>query len=224
MFDIRLHETYPQFKMIMAGLTNKKPRKHKFVTCPVCLRWRYVRTDYLDKNPDNICFICSIKKSRAANSNKLMSKVVNKCVSCGKNFKSLKKTWIRGTKKCSSCRTRESQNLGHGISSMNSVYSGYKTKCKKKGLDFKISKELFMKMIILNCHYCDSVPSNDKKSANNTGDFSYNGIDRIDNDNGYIDGNIVTCCKICNYAKNTMSYDDFLSWIKKAYKHIHRSK
>lgn len=45
-------------------------------------------------------------------------------------------------------------------------------------------------------------------------DYTYNGIDRVNNDIGYIKNNCIPCCKICNRAKNSMSYDDFLNWIK----------
>ena len=38
---------------------------------------------------------------------------------------------------------------------------------------------------------------------------SYNGIDRLDSSLGYTKDNIVTCCKICNYAKNKMKFEDF---------------
>ena len=42
-----------------------------------------------------------------------------------------------------------------------------------------------------------------------------NGIDRINNDIGYTIENSLTCCKICNYAKNTMSMREFIAWLEK---------
>jgi hypothetical protein len=44
-------------------------------------------------------------------------------------------------------------------------------------------------------------------------DFRYNGIDRIHNDIGYVEYNCVPCCIICNRAKNSMPYEDFVDWI-----------
>lgn len=44
-----------------------------------------------------------------------------------------------------------------------------------------------------------------------------NGIDRINSSIGYTNENTVACCKKCNTAKNTMSKEDFLSWIYKVY-------
>ena len=42
-------------------------------------------------------------------------------------------------------------------------------------------------------------------------------IDRVDSDRGYTKENSVTCCKYCNFAKHTMSEDDFYKWIRKVY-------
>jgi len=44
-------------------------------------------------------------------------------------------------------------------------------------------------------------------------------LDRIDNDKGYVNGNLHWVCKRINYMKNTMQDDYFLSWIKKIYEH-----
>ena len=71
----------------------------------------------------------------------------------------------------------------------------------------------------MNCHYCNIKPN---KTANQfkrwdtkstlTGNFSYNGIDRIDSNKTYSLNNIVPCCFICNSAKSTRSYLDFINW------------
>ena len=44
-----------------------------------------------------------------------------------------------------------------------------------------------------------------------------NGIDRVNSAIGYTKENSVTCCKYCNFAKHTMSEDDFYKWIRKVY-------
>ena len=49
--------------------------------------------------------------------------------------------------------------------------------------------------------------------------YLHNGIDRIDNNIGYESKNVVSCCKICNYAKSNMNYKDFILWIQKAAAH-----
>jgi len=46
-----------------------------------------------------------------------------------------------------------------------------------------------------------------------------NGIDRLDSNLGYTEQNTVSCCKNCNFAKNTMSENDFYLWIKRIYEY-----
>jgi hypothetical protein len=46
----------------------------------------------------------------------------------------------------------------------------------------------------------------------------HNGIDRVDNDKGYISDNCVPCCWKCNNMKNTMKQKDFINHIISIYK------
>jgi hypothetical protein len=52
------------------------------------------------------------------------------------------------------------------------------------------------------------------------GDYVYNGIDRLDSSRGYEMGNVVPCCKQCNWAKNDIPYDEFLDWIKRVHRNL----
>jgi len=49
------------------------------------------------------------------------------------------------------------------------------------------------------------------------GDYVYSGIDRLDSSKGYEPGNVVPCCKQCNWAKNDIAYDKFLEWIERVH-------
>jgi hypothetical protein len=79
-----------------------------------------------------------------------------------------------------------------------------------------------------NCYYCGEPPSNyqnvaTKLSSQNmkkNGNFTYNGLDRLDNSKPHSKENCVACCKYCNYAKRERSVDDFKLWIKKVYDHL----
>jgi len=98
---------------------------------------------------------------------------------------------------------------------------------KMKGWIDCIGFELFTKTSLTNCYYCNTEPISKicdrKKNKDKTlisDDFILvNGIDRINSNIGYIEGNIVPCCKHCNTAKNTMSDSEFREWIKKIYAH-----
>lgn len=100
-----------------------------------------------------------------------------------------------------------------GMSTRNTTLLEYKLGAKSRNLNWDLLDEQFDILTKANCHYCGREPSNIKKSKYNKGDFVYQGIDRIDNSKGYEIKNCVPCCKICNRAKDTMTQEDFYSWI-----------
>lgn len=53
------------------------------------------------------------------------------------------------------------------------------------------------------CHYCGVEPS------------PHNGIDKVDPTLGYVDGNMVSCCWICNRAKGNLTYDEFKAYMRR---------
>lgn len=84
----------------------------------------------------------------------------------------------------------------------------------------------FKKLSKDECKYCGlehsktiedrlSERSDGKKLSDNI--IKINGIDRVNSDIGYTKENSVTCCKYCNFAKHTMSEDDFYKWIRRVY-------
>jgi hypothetical protein len=94
-----------------------------------------------------------------------------------------------------------------------SLYSSYKCNAKNRKLQFDVTFEHFMNLLKDNCFYCNSEPSNIYfKSYYNT---PYNGVDRINNELGYTNDNIVSCCKICNISKNNYSTEVFFDWIQR---------
>lgn len=50
----------------------------------------------------------------------------------------------------------------------------------------------------------------------------YQGIDRINNNLGYIEGNVIPCCSFCNYAKHIHTQEYFLSKISKIHNNVQR--
>jgi len=81
-----------------------------------------------------------------------------------------------------------------------------KAKCKYCGI--KYSKEIEDRL-------------NESKNQKRLSDeiLKINGIDRIDSNIGYTKENSVSCCKYCNFAKHTMSEDDFYKWIRRVYEY-----
>lgn len=115
------------------------------------------------------------------------------------------------------------------INSSFSVYNIYKKGASRRGLLFDIDFESFDSLINQNCHYCNIPPSNIFKDKNRkkkikNDDFFYSGLDRKDNKKGYSLDNVVPCCARDNWAKNTMSYEEYIKQIKKTHDHLFNRK
>ncbi len=126
------------------------------------------------------------------------------------------------TKSCG-CMGRETARLRalpHGEAAMRQVMAGYRCKAKKHDIPFLLTSPQFKKIVSQPCFYCGAVDSNVHKSPHGTGDFSYNGIDRIDSQKGYVLSNVISCCKKCNFAKSNLSQGEFIRWIRQAYLYL----
>lgn len=95
-----------------------------------------------------------------------------------------------------------------------------KKKSAERRLYFDLDFLLFKKLTFSNCFYCGEAPSNYTKFYG----FKYSGIDRVDNNYGYIETNCVPCCKHCNWMKSSMSGYDFINRVRKIYKNTRKQK
>ena len=92
-------------------------------------------------------------------------------------------------------------------------FSQYKNRAVPRGYSFELTIEQFSELINKPCHYCGTPPVIG----------TLNGVDRKNNTIGYIHSNCLPCCKMCNWAKRTYSYEDFTNWIHTASKHLIKS-
>ena len=94
------------------------------------------------------------------------------------------------------------------------AYQSYGYAAATRGLQFSISFEDFKKITARDCYYCGCPPMMLKRGRYD--DFCVvNGVDRADNNIGYLLGNCVSCCTRCNVMKLHSSHDDFLQHIQK---------
>lgn len=87
-------------------------------------------------------------------------------------------------------------------------YYSYKHGAQRRNIDFNITQDEFLNIVKNNCYLCN------KTNNNNT-----LGLDRVDNDKGYIIDNCKSCCKYCNYMKNKNELSKFLAHIQKIVKY-----
>lgn len=89
-------------------------------------------------------------------------------------------------------------------------YKKYMRGAEERGLSFSLTEQEFMSFWQKECHYCGTTPETI-------------GIDRIRNEEGYSTGNVVACCKDCNFLKHNLTRETFLDRISRIYEYQKRS-
>ena len=109
--------------------------------------------------------------------------------------------------------------LPRGQAAANDVIREYKIRATEKGIELTLTTEEMMSLFQGSCHYCGLPPSQERRHNKKryNGSFIYNGIDRIDNHEGYVMFNVVPCCGVCNRMKSDLSEADFIEHIAKIF-------
>lgn len=144
----------------------------------------------------------------------------------------------RGTVRSCGCLVKESglkKRLEGKDISYNKLEQSCKTGAIRRGYEYSLSREEFRSIIVQSCHYCGAAarPYNvyykldgsftlkGKKVTKEFADLKWinvNGIDRKNNNIGYIIKNCVACCPICNKAKLDLSYKKFVEYLNRVAK------
>jgi hypothetical protein len=117
--------------------------------------------------------------------------------------------------------TAEGNKLPEGESAFNLLYATYRFQAEKRNLEFSLTKEDFARLTSGDCFYCGDAPKQTIQSKN--GVYIYNGIDRLENDLGYVNHNSVSCCGPCNLMKRMMSIQDFVARCQRIVAHQEKS-
>jgi hypothetical protein len=80
------------------------------------------------------------------------------------------------------------------------VYRTYRSNAKKAGRVFELTQEMYDDLAQRPCMYCQRAITETNRS----------GIDRIDNDGGYVSGNLAPACSECNFMRGTLPVWTFL--------------
>jgi hypothetical protein len=170
---------------------------------------------YLNKNIDNFKIIEFLYFKNYSKSRQPIYRVL--CMNCNKESKvglwTIKKA---RNGRCIHCKKNHCE-LPSGEAAINSIFRSYQRTAKNREYNFDLTKNNFLEIINKNCYYCNAQPNNKARNQNRTGNYYYNGIDRLDNKKGYIEGNVVPCCINCNRSKSDRTIDDFKKWIKDIY-------
>ena len=98
---------------------------------------------------------------------------------------------------------------------INVSFSSYKVAARKRKLPLTLTREQFAALVQQDCWYCGGKPRYTWRKKGREAGPLLNGIDRIDNAEGYTVENSVSCCGPCNRAKHTLSREDFIALAKR---------
>ena len=165
------------------------------------------------------------------------------CLECNNDFVVDGRNVRSGlSKRCLECGHKHGHELQKGTvrtkrtaneSAHHYMFIRLKKDAIYRGKSWSLTEEQVKTLITSNCNYCGSEPFNVCHPLKHQGlsqarteeaALVRNGIDRLDSSKGYEEGNVVSCCAVCNNAKSTMSTEDFKNWIKKVYKHLTKEK
>jgi hypothetical protein len=140
------------------------------------------------------------------------------CTMCGKELESLTKG-IKDNllQKCEACyatsrkvedkRNRESRNFAFE-KKINPLkhFREYADGAARKNVQFELTLEEFTDIVTKPCYYCKKYD-----------DTEVLGIDRIDSFKGYVKGNVLSACEICNTMKKQLTMKEFADHIELLY-------
>lgn len=162
------------------------------------------------KHPASWVVECDCGKQKIVNSSSLRITLGIKWLSCSVN-----------------CKAKQ-YRLPSGESMKRVEFSVTRDNAKLRGLEFNLTLEQFDSIVTRPCNYCGIEYSKEvgdyrfgsKNQWKPHGTYKCCGIDRVDNDRGYVLDNCVPCCKICNYAKKGLTESQFKNHIAKIYHHF----
>ena len=103
------------------------------------------------------------------------------------------------------------------LAAKHALLCEYKKHARKRGLPFELSLNELVDMCSKDCEYCGSAPYKLIGNCYKSGSFTYNGIDRVDSQLGYIVKNCVPCCTTCNRMKMKLPVYKFFYCTKRIY-------
>jgi 5-methylcytosine-specific restriction endonuclease McrA len=116
---------------------------------------------------------------------------------------------VKGLRRSCGCLNKEISKARRKVDNLaikRRIYGNYRRGALRRKHDFSLTEDQFFHIIGLPCFYCGEKPSM-KYKMDYKHDFKNNGIDRIDNNIGYIMENSVPCCFTCNRSKHKLSFD-----------------
>jgi hypothetical protein len=141
-----------------------------------------------------------------------------KCLICNKEF-TKRSRLLYDCKSCGCLSTQQGpEKMPPGEASCRTAIRNYQRYAAKRCQEFALTNEQFRYITKQNCYYCNKEPAQRLRMSKN-GFYIYNGIDRLNNNIGYVYENCVPCCHQCNRMKSTLTEDEFIDHLRKIINH-----
>lgn len=114
---------------------------------------------------------------------------------------------------CGCAKSGPASGYAPGEGALGTLLADYRRGARDRNLTWDLSREEFARLTSLDCSYCGASPSRTVKcGGGSSGTYTYNGIDRVDNKQGYTSSNCAPACLQCNRSKMDLPYDEWMTW------------
>jgi hypothetical protein len=151
---------------------------------------------YNERKDKGLCTMCGITLEKLTKG--IKEDLVQKCEACYSTMRKVEDN-----------RTRDRNYSLERLLNPERHYREYAASAIKRNIEFTINLDEFTEIVKKPCYYC--------KRYNET---EVLGIDRIDSFKGYIKGNILPACEICNTMKKQLTMKEFASHIALLYRNF----
>lgn len=165
------------------------------------------------------CFYCGIHPQEVNETNvtngidrmdNMVHYTLSNCVPCCGQCNMMKKcldaaTFIRRCKHIAGVEDAVDAWVDRKVAS----YDAYRTSAEVRGLQFDLSLESFKEICAGSCAYCRRPNTSTNR----------NGVDRMNNSEGYVRWNCVSCCAECNQMKTKYGAEEFLGKCRAVARH-----
>jgi len=160
--------------------------------CTHCLHKARIqdrKRDNKKRQDETLCLDCGRALTEEIRAKGKHDKPLRRCVPC---YEKLLKQESERTK-------RERNFKAEAFTNKHVIWNHYVKGAKKRGIHFGLTKTQFEELIKKPCYYCTYQKQGE-----------VNGVDRLDNQKGYIDHNVVPCCEPCNLMKGPQHPQEFI--------------
>lgn len=136
---------------------------------------------------------------------------------CGETVKKTAYQFLQETTGCKKCAP-PGNILPPGVAAARVYFMSYVVHAFERGISFELTEEQTLQIMQNSCFYCNKAPKA-RGASNLNGQFICNGLDRVDNDQSYRVDNVVPACEVCNFAKATLTLEEFEDWVCRIVRH-----